>query len=114
MPKSVVYAFLIACSSPASNPAIDSAIVPPDIAVDAPSAPSLPQLAFCTIADPANIPAAFVATPNGDAVAYTCATPCPDPQTCAVGMLNAQGGPALSARGNQQMQLLAFVVDGMA
>jgi hypothetical protein len=73
---------------------------------------SLPQLTFCKVANPSNLAAAYVATPSGDAVSYACAQACADWTTCTFSVVNAQG-PVRSARGNLQIQGLAFVVDGM-
>jgi hypothetical protein len=84
-----------------------------DAAPDAPAS-SLPQLAFCQIADAKNLSGAFASTVTGDAIAYTCAQPCADWTQCVVGLVGSTGAPIRSARGNMQMQALAFVVDGMA
>jgi len=84
-----------------------------DAAPDAPAS-DLPRLAFCQVPDPKNLAASFVAATAGDAVSYTCATPCADWMQCVVGVQDAQGAPILSARGAMPMQALAFIVDGMA
>jgi hypothetical protein len=86
----------------------------PDASVmpDAPVSSPLPKLALCRVANPRDPSSAFVAQRGQDFVSYTCAQSCPDVATCAVGLADAQG-PVLSARGGQ-LQVLAFVVDGMA
>ena len=62
----------------------------------------------------ANISAAYVATTDVEAVAYTCVTPCSDWTTCKVDAIDGMGQPLLSTRDNSPLQALAFVVDGQA
>ncbi len=81
-----------------------------DVLPDA-GAVALPQLQFCQVTNTVNLNAAYTTQVVGDAVAYSCATPCSDWTTCTFGLSSA-AGPTMSARGDQ-MQALAFVVDGM-
>ncbi|HEV7555267.1 MAG TPA: hypothetical protein VGO00_07435, partial [Kofleriaceae bacterium] len=87
---------------------------PIDVAIDSPVVPDMPALQLCTVADPTNIAAAYVATTDVEAVAYTCVTPCSDWTTCTFDAFDGQGQPIRSARDNSQLQGLAFVVDGQA
>src|SRR5690349_24553796 len=70
-----------------------------DAPPDGPTSAALPELTFCTIANPQNLGAAYTITRTGDAASYTCATPCAgDWTTCAVGLVGPNGA-VRSARG---------------
>jgi hypothetical protein len=110
--------FVLGCSAnPASSPATEPDAPPatPDAAVDTPPAAGvLPTVQLCAIADAKNLASAYTSQTDGSYVAYSCAMPCADVASCTTGMLDQAGNPTTSARGGMQMQLLAFVVDGMA
>lgn len=110
---------LAACGS--SSPDPGTADAPPVATVDAPPpgtpdaqpADVVPDLTLCRIADPAALGAVFDAHPAGDAMTYTCSEVCTDGVACAVDFLGQGGTPVMSARGGR-MQVIDFVVDGMA
>jgi hypothetical protein len=78
---------------------------------DAPVSGELPALQLCTIANPTNVSSAFTVVKDATTARYACVQPC-TAASCAVGFADA-GGPINSLRGGQ-MQVIAFVVDGMA
>jgi hypothetical protein len=105
--------------SDATAPAVDAGEAsPPPTAADATppqddaGSGNLPTLAFCQVADPKNLAAAYTTQTGSDWVFYQCAQACANWTSCTFGVVDAQGQPLMSARG-QPMQALAFVVDGM-
>jgi hypothetical protein len=104
-----------ACHGNDSSATGDDAQPPPiDAAIDSPAVPDMPALQFCTVADPTNISAAYVAATDVEAVAYTCVTPCSDWTTCMFDAFDGKGQPIQSLRDNSQEKGLAFIVDGQA
>lgn len=82
----------------------------PDAAIDP---VALPELTPCRIADPTDLAGAFVEHPGTGSTSYTCAAACTDGAGCAVDFIGQGGTPVMSARGGR-MQVIEFVVDGMA
>jgi hypothetical protein len=109
--KASLLVLLVACGGSDAQPDIDAPTQ--DDAPDAPASAALPDLTICTIANPQNLVGAYTIMRTGDAASYTCATPCAgDWTTCAVGLIGPNG-PVRSARGQMQIQVVAFVVDNM-
>jgi len=106
---------LFACgpSSVATQPDAAPPLDDDASAADDAGAPALPTLTFCGIPNAKDLSSAYTTSTDGSYVRFACAQACSDWTSCATGLVGSAGGPVLSKRGGLQIQVLAFVVDGM-